>query len=100
MDDHMGGGSQMMGWAPYMWLYMVFGFLIFLIFVLVLIYFLNRGPFQVGDSTTLETQPNQRLKNEVRNRVFSKEQAAFCPSCGVQLKDRTVKYCPYCGTKV
>ncbi len=72
MDDHMGGGSQMMGWAPYMWLYMVFGFLIFLIFVLVLIYFLNRGPFQVGDSTTLETQPNQRLKNEVRNRVFSK----------------------------
>ncbi len=100
MDDHMGGGSQMMGWAPYMWLYMVFGFLIFLIFVLILIYLLNLGPFQVENSSPLETQPNQKLKNKGRDGDNGKEEASFCPNCGIQLKDRTLKYCPYCGTKV
>ena len=100
MDDHMGGGSQMMGWAPYMWFYMVLGILIFLIFVLILIYLLNRGSFQVEDSTPQETKLNQKSKNQNRNRVISKETAAFCPSCGVQLKNRTLKYCSYCGTKV
>ena len=100
MDDHMGGGSQMMGWAPFIWLYMVFGILIFLLVVIVLIYLLNRRPFQVEDSTPQETQPNQKLKNKGRNGVLSEEKAVFCPSCGVQLKNRTLKYCPYCGTKV
>ncbi|TFG11223.1 MAG: hypothetical protein EU535_07495 [Promethearchaeota archaeon] len=101
MDDHMGEDvNHMMGWGTYGWFYMILGFLAFFIFVLILIYLLNRGPSLVEDSTTKVSPTNQRLKNEGKYREFENENGSYCPNCGIKLTNRTLTYCPHCGTKL
>ena len=98
MDGHM--DEPMMGWGSYMWLYMILGFVIFLLIVIVLVYILNRGQHLVEKQPSLQIQHNKNLKGKNRVEEYTRNKNQFCSYCGATLKDKAVKYCPKCGNEI
>ena len=101
MDNEMGdGASHMMDLGPYTWLYMILGFLVFLLVVIVLVYLLNRGQHLVEKQPSLQTQHNKNLKGKGRVEDSKQKEDQFCSYCGATLEDRDLKYCPKCGNEL
>ncbi len=94
MDDHMDG--SMMGWDPNIWIYMILGFFIFLLIVIILIYLLFRGTSKNKDfALSNQESPKVGLIEEMEEK-----NPYFCPNCGEELDDKTLKLCPYCGSEI
>lgn len=106
MDNQMGDdANHMMDWwgdvfGPGAWIFMILGFVIFLIIVIVLVYILNRGQHLVEKQPSLQTQPNKTLKDKDRVEENTQEKNQFCSYCGATLQDKAVKYCPNCGNEI
>ena len=101
MDNQMGdSASHMMDWGPYTWLYMILGFVVFLLIVIVLVYILNRGQHLVEKQPLLQTQPNKDLKGKNRVENYKQKENQFCSYCGATLEDKGLKYCPKCGNEL
>ncbi len=99
IDSHMKNDMGMMDWGQYMWIYMLLGGIIFLILVIILLRLLNRNSSQSKESSILVNSVAQKLK--VDKNIEIKQPIMFsCPNCKEDLNDRTLKYCPFCGTQL
>jgi len=102
MDGQMGDPSNhMMDWGPNTWLYMILGFLVFLLIVIVLIYILNRGGQHVVEKQpSLQPQDNKDFKGKDRAKDYKQKENQFCFYCGATLDDIGLKFCPKCGNEL
>ena len=101
MDSQMGDTSNhMMDWGPNAWLYMILGFLVFLLIV-ILIYILNRGgQHLVEKQPSLQPQHNKDFKGKDRVADYKQKEIQFCFYCGATLDDIGLKFCPKCGNEL
>ncbi len=88
------GNGNMMDWGSNLWFYMILVMVICV--VIVIIYWLARRThknksFQKPDQKSKETGEVKHVKSE---------KPYFCPNCKEELDDKTLKYCPYCGSKI
>jgi len=93
------GGSDMMNWNQNMWFYMILGFIIFLIFVLILLYYLNRKTHFSDRKYNKNTLPRQKINNEMAD-TFNRAKEIYCPNCGEKMGNSQPKICPYCGSNI
>ncbi|MHA2339816.1 MAG: hypothetical protein ACXACX_21105 [Candidatus Hodarchaeales archaeon] len=100
-------------WGSNMWFYMILGMGIFLLIAAILIYLLTRRRHQYDSSkersrrnhhieerAKTQTQSNQKSLSAVTVEDVNQKIPFFCPICGENLDDRTLKYCPYCGSEI
>jgi uncharacterized membrane protein len=92
-DEHM-GGNNMMDWSQNMWIYMILGFIIFLIFVMILIYYLLRKSHSSDERFNKKTVLERNETSEKEGRKSS------CPNCGEKMGNILLNICPYCGSKL
>ena len=102
MDNQMGDAtSHMMDWGPNTWLYMILGFVVFLLIVIVLVYILNRGgQHLVEKQPSIQIQPNRDFKGKDRVEDYKQKKTPFCSYCGATLEDISLKFCPKCGNEL
>ena len=93
-DDQM--GNNMMDWGSYMWFYMILGMVICILIIIIIIYWLTRRTHKDKD---LE-KPNQKSIQIGEAKDVKGEKPYFCPNCKEKLDDKTLKYCPFCGSEL
>ncbi len=90
MDDQMGGRGNMMDWGPNMWFYMILVMVICVLIILIIIYRLSRR--------THKDKYSPKEIGEVKH--VKSEKPNFCPNCKEKLDDKTLKFCPHCGSEL
>lgn len=107
--------DQMMDWdwGSNFWFYMILGMGIFFLICIILMYILRRRRHQY-DSSQVHSRGNSHIEERVKTQAQSNQKSAsagtvedvnqkipfFCPICGEKLDDRTLKYCPHCGSEI
>lgn len=107
--------DQMMDWdwGSNMWFYMILGMGIFFLICVIGIYMLIRRRHRY-DSSQVPSQGNHHIEERAKTQAQSNQKSAsagtveevnqkspfFCHICGEKLDDRTLKYCPYCGSEI
>ncbi len=97
-DSHMNNDMDMMDWGQYMWLYMLVGAILFLIFIIILLRILNHKSYQHERSTIFADKKDQK-PIENKNIENKQQKIILCPNCKEEISDRNLKYCPYCGVQ-
>ncbi|MFW9948593.1 MAG: zinc-ribbon domain-containing protein [Candidatus Thorarchaeota archaeon] len=106
--------NHMMNWGPNGWYLLVFGGLLFFLFIVILLYILSRGiyhhknlannmdheTYENNEFHKMQTQEIYSAISGQKNMKISTDFVNFCPTCGEKLDSRTVKFCPFCGTKI
>lgn len=101
------------GWASNMWFYMILGMGIVLLIVIILIFRLTRRNHR-DDSRQVRSQADHHIEEKIKTQAQINQNSVspgavedinqkitfFCHICGEKLDDRTLKYCPYCGSEI
>ncbi|MFX0008744.1 MAG: zinc-ribbon domain-containing protein [Candidatus Hermodarchaeota archaeon] len=97
-----GDMPHMMDWGPNAWIYLILGGAVILFVIVILLYFLFRSQHQsnLADPSKYEGDDTSQISAARENGKSSNETAYFCPNCGVQLEERSSKFCPICGSKL
>lgn len=103
LDEMHGEENHMMDWmsrGQVDWIFILAGWIIFLMFVVILLYMLNRGSKSFANNNDLRNQPIQDLSLGVKIDKTQHDRSIFCPNCGEKIDGKTPKYCPRCGNKI
>lgn len=98
-----GDGHHMMDWmsgGALNWLYILAGWIIFLLLVVILLYVLNRGSHNYSNNNDLRNQSSQNLSFATKIDKRLQDRSFFCPNCGEKLDGETSNYCPKCGSEI
>jgi predicted RNA-binding Zn-ribbon protein involved in translation (DUF1610 family) len=91
MDNHM----MDFKWSQEIWLIIIFGFIIFLTLIMILLYFLRHtSDSMIKEKEIQTTTSKQKIPNAKTSNI------SYCPECGNELRDKTIKFCHYCGAKI
>ena len=103
LDEMHEDGHHMMDWMSWgelNWILVLIGWIIFLLFVTILLYLLYRGTNQIMNDDKIKSQPNRELASVGNIDESRDESAYFCPNCGGSLDNKTLRYCPKCGSEI
>ncbi len=96
MHDQMGDRGNMMDWGPNIWFYMILVMVICVIIVIIIIYWLSRRTHK--DKYSQKSDQKSKEMGEVKH--VKSEKHYFCPNCKEKLDDKTLKFCPFCGSEL
>ena len=90
----------MMGWGSNMWVLMGSIMGICVLIVLVLYYLYTRRSHYTSNNNKKQTQKIQDFANTEIIEKVKHDESHFCSICGEKLDEKTLKYCPYCGSEI
>jgi uncharacterized paraquat-inducible protein A len=94
---------HMMDWDLGHWIPMIFGWGIFLLAAIVILYMIIQFSFKANEKNQMKILVPKGKNNELKAHDHDKEnfeKPSFCYSCGEKLDRRELEYCPKCGTKI